>query len=261
MTHAMPAPDELNSKVGELSSSALVLRRAANELNSELTPGLIHEVNNVLTGIYFNLEGCQESLGNHDSVAEAIREIGQGVERIKELLSRATQIHLNVAERETTYHDLETLVASELDLLRLVFPKTAKIQFFPPASPIHVKVAEFPFRVALLSIAARLRAFLPTGKIEVPVSVFTSSQLEEFVIRRNEKIPQGLVAVSFHIPSTIESVEEIDGYPATGEPSDVTVANANTVLSRIGGSLLFCNNPSADECDVLLLLSDCDLNS
>ncbi len=261
MTHAMPAPAEPNSTVGGLSESALVLRRASNELNAELTPGLIHEVNNVLTGIYFNLEGCQEFLGNDGSAAEAIREIGQGVERIKELLSRTTQIHLNVAERETTYHDLATLVASELDLLRVVFPKTAKIEFLPPSSPIHVRVAEFPFRVALLSVAARLRAFLPTGKIELPVSVFTASQLEEFAARRNEVIPPGSVAVSFRIPCTIESAEEIDGYPATAEPSDITAANANTVLARIGGSLLFCNNSTSDDCDVLLLLPDCDLNS
>lgn len=261
MTHAMPAPVEPNSMVGRLSESAVILRRASNELNSELTPGLIHEVNNVLTGIYFNLEGCQESLGTDGSAAEAIREIGQGVERIKELLSRTTQIHLNVAERETTYHDLESLVASELDLLRVIFPKTAKIQFLPPASPVHVRVAEFPFRVALLSVAARLRAFLPTGKIEVAVSVLTASKLQEDFALRNEVIPPGSVAVSFHVPCAIESPEEMDGYPATDEPSDITMANANILLSRIGGSLLFCNNSATDDCDVLLLLPDCDLNS
>jgi hypothetical protein len=261
MTHAMPAPAEPNSLLEESSNAAIILRRACNELNSELTPGLIHEVNNVLTGIYFNLEGCQEALTPNESAAESVREIGAGVERIKEILSRAVQIHLNVAERETTYHDLEALVASEFDLLRVVFPKTAKIRFHPPATPIHVKVAEFPFRVALLSVAARLRAFLPTGKIEVALSVFTSSQLEEFAALRSEEIPAGSVAVSFHVPCAIESLEEIDGYPATAEPSDISVANAGIVLSRIGGSLLICNDASADDCHVLLLLPDCDLNT
>lgn len=257
----MPAPAEPNSTVEGLSESALVLRRVSNELNSELTPGLIHEVNNVLTGIYFNLEGCQEILGNEGSAAEAIREISQGVERIKEILSRTTQIHLNVAERETTYHDLETLVTSEFDLLRVVFPKTAKIQFLPPSRPIHVRVAEFPFRVALLSVAAHLRTFLPKGKIELGVSVFTASQLEEFATRRNEAIPPDSVAVSFHIPCMIDSAKEIGGYPATGESSDISASNANTVLARIGGSLMFCNNSISDDCDVLLLLPDYDINS
>ena len=261
MIHAMPTLAEPNSTVGRLSESALILRRASNELNSELTPGLIHEMNNVLTGIYFNLEGCQELLGTDGSATEAIREIGQGIERIKELLSRTTQIHLNVAERETTYHDLELLVASELDLLRVVFPKTAKIQFLPPASPVHVHVAEFPFRVALLSVAARLRSFLPAGKIEVGVSVLTAKQVEELAALGNKVVLPGSVAVSLRIPCIIESTEEIDGYAATHEPSDITVANANILLSRIGGSLLFCNDSSTHNCNVLLLLPDCDLNS
>ena len=197
MSATMPAPAEPNSLVDGSSAEALVLRRASNELNAELTPGLIHDVNNVLTGIYFNLEGCHEALQTDGSAAEAVKEIGQGVERIKEILARTTQIHLNVAERETTYHDLESLVALELDLLRLVFPKTAKIQFLPPQSPIHVRLAEFPFRVALLSIASRLRAFLPTGKIEIQLAVLTTLQLEEFATRRGKEIPAGSVAVSF----------------------------------------------------------------
>ena len=261
MSATMPAPAEPNSLVDGSSAEALVLRRASNELNAELTPGLIHDVNNVLTGIYFNLEGCHEALQTDGSAAEAVKEIGQGVERIKEILARTTQIHLNVAERETTYHDLESLVALELDLLRLVFPKTAKIQFLPPQSPIHVRLAEFPFRVALLSIASRLRAFLPTGKIEIQLAVLTTLQLEEFATRRGKEIPAGSVAVSFRIPCTIDSAEEIDGYPATAEPSDLSVANANLVLSGIGGALMFCNNEPDDVCDVLMLLPRCDLNS
>lgn len=261
MSFTMPAPAEPNSLGDGCSAETLVLRRASNELNAELTLGLIHEVNNVLTGIYFNLEGCQEALPGDGSASEAVLEIGRGVERIKEILARTTQIHLNVAERETTYHDLESLVASELDLLRVVFPKTAKIHFLPPQSPIHVRLAEFPFRVVLLSIASRLRAFLPTGKIEIQLAVLTTLQLEEFAGRRAMEIPARSVAVSFRIPCAIDSVEEIDGYPAKAAPSDLSMANAGLVLSAIGGSLVFCNGGADDACDVLLLLPRCDLNS
>jgi len=257
----MPAQAIPKSLVDGCSSEALVLRRASNELNSELTPGLIHEVNNVLTGIYFNLEVCQEARQDDGRAAEAVQEIGRGVERIKEILARTTQIHLNVAEREKTYHDLETLVASELDLLRLVFPKTAKIQFLPPESPIHVHLAEFAFRVALLSIATRLRAFLPTRKIDIQMAVLTTLQLEELSARCAREIPAASVAVSFRIPGSISSAEEIDGYPAAAEPSDLSVSHADHILSGIGGSLMFCNNNPDDFCDVLLLLPRCDLNS
>jgi len=143
----------------------------------------------------------------------------------------------------------------------VVFPKTAKIQFLPPQSPIHVHLAEFPFRVALLSIASRLRAFLPTGKIEIHLAVLTTLQLEEFATRRAKEIPAGSVAVAFRIPCAIDSVEEVDGYPAKAGPSDLSIANAVLILSDIGGSLVFCNGDADDVCDVLLLLPRCDLNS
>jgi hypothetical protein len=70
----------LNSKNPE---SEVILKRVSNELNAELTPGLIHEVNNILTGIYFNLETCGEALNEDPDLAESICEINQGVERIK----------------------------------------------------------------------------------------------------------------------------------------------------------------------------------
>ena len=119
------------------TDSSVILKRASNELNEELTPGLIHEVNNVLTGIYFNLESCHESCSANPAAAEALSDITQGVERIKEVLNRTAHIHLNVAEREKTYHDLATLVESQLDLVRIIFPKTAKITLIPPVEVLH----------------------------------------------------------------------------------------------------------------------------
>jgi signal transduction histidine kinase len=258
MTDAMPTLADPNNLVDGSSRDALVLRRVSNELNSELTPGLIHEVNNVLTGIYFNLEACQEVVG--EDGAEAFQEISRGVERIKEVLARTSQIHLNVAERETTYHDLEALMASELDLLRVIFPKTAKIQFLPPESPIHVYVAEFPFRVALLSIASRLRPFLPAGRTEIPISVLTASQLHEVAARHDKEVAVGSVAVSFKIPCAIDSVTEMDSYPTGSGFSDISLANAETILAGIGGGLLFWSDPSGDQSEALLVLPCCDLN-
>ena len=260
MPLTMPAPADPNTLLDGSSPEALVLRRASNELNAELTPRLIHDVNNVLTGIYFNLESCQELVGSDSAAGKALLEISQGVERIKEVLSRATQIHLNVQERETTYHDLGVLAASELDLLRLVFPRTAKIQFQPPESAIHVRLAEFPFRVALLAIAARLRPFVPTGRIEIFVSVLTTSRLLEIATKLGEEVPPHSVAVSFHLPCAIDSVTEIDSYPAGGGVADISLAKAENILSLIGGRLLFWNNPDAEECHVLLVLPSCDLN-
>jgi len=253
------SPSTLHSSGNPREEAARVLKRVSNEINSELTPGLIHEVNNVLTGIYFNLEFLREAEQEGTEAAERLGEIGQGVERIKEILGRATQIHLNVAERELGYHDLESLVASELDLLRLVFPKTAKISFHPPAAPVNVRVAEYPFRVAMLAVASRIRDLFPVGRIEIPVSVFTTAQLKSFAREIVPPLPDKLVGFSFRLPCPLQSAGEIDDYLVAGTAGDLSMANAENLFTEMGGGIFYRCDPSGSSSDVILALPRFDL--
>lgn len=252
------APPNVSS-VQHREEAARVLKRVCNEINSELTPGLIHEVNNVLTGIYFNLEFLRESAEDGSESAERLGEIAEGTERIKEILGRATQIHLNVAEREPGYHDLESLVASELDLLRLVFPKTARITFEPPSSPVNVRVAEYPFRVAMLAVASRIRDLFPTGRIEIPVSVLATAQLATIAPDISPALPVRSVALSFRLPCPVQSATEIDEYLVAGTVGDLSMANAEKILAEIGGGIFFRPDSRGPACHVLLVLPRIDL--
>jgi signal transduction histidine kinase len=252
----MESPEATRSAGDSRADADLVLRRVSNELNAELTPGLIHEVNNVLTGIYFNLEALQESTGPDGDAAETLREIAGGVERIKEILARTTQIHLNVAERELSYHDLEALTASELDLLRVVFPKTAKICLVAPREAVNVRVAEFPFRVAMLTVASRIRDLFPSGKIEISVAILGTEELGKIA---GGGAPAESVAVSFRLPCPVESADEIDDYLVAGTGGDVSMGNAERLLAGIGGRLVIHAPPGGTESLVLLTLPRYDL--
>jgi hypothetical protein len=260
MNGIMESPSKSRNPGDSHADVALILRRVSNELNAELTPGLIHEVNNVLTGIYFNIEALQESLAPGEGTAETLREIGQGVERIKEILARNTQIHLNVAERELSYHDLEALVASELDLLRVLFPKTAKITFLAPRTVVTVRVAEYPFRVALLTVASRIRDLFPTGKIEIPIAILATEELQALLF--SGATPSDLaesVAIALRLPCPVESAEEIDDYLVASTAGDLTMQNAQSLLAEIGGRLLFHPAKDGAGCEVLLTLPRYDL--
>lgn len=237
-----------------------VLQRLSNELNSGITPGLIHEANNVLTGIYFNLEALQEWVEAGSDPAERLGEIAGGIERIKEILARTTQIHLNVAERELGYHDLEALVASQMDLLRVVFPKTAKISLQSPRRPVNVRVAEFPFRVALLAVASRIRDLFPNGRIEVPITVLATEELKALGAGVEGAVSGIPVGVSFRLPCPVSSAEEIDDYLVEGTGGDLSMNNAISIFAGIGGRILF--HPASDGagCDIVLLLPRYDLN-
>ena len=248
----------MNSKNPE---SEVILKRVSNELNAELTPGLIHEVNNILTGIYFNLETCGEALSADPALAESLSEMNQGVERIKEVLNRTVHIHLNVAEREKTYHDLESLVASQLDLLRIIFPKTAKISLISPPEALHVEIAEHPFRTVILTIASRLREIFPAGKVEIVFEILSPNQLAELIPDWDKAENGNLVAVSLSIPCMIESVSEVDEYLLRSTTGDLTFANAENLTGSLGGRLLLHRDAAKKTSRILLLLPRIDLDA
>lgn len=227
-------------------------RRACHEINATLTPGLIHEVNNVLTGIYFNLEGCRESLDAIHPLAESVQEIQVGVERIKEILGRITQIYLNAAERERTYNEAQSLVAGQIDLLRIVFPKTASISLHSPEGGLPILVSEYAFRAALLTIACCIRELYPEGKTEIPLSVLTPEDLEAGDFASPTDITDS-VGISFRLPCVALSAAEIDDFHARDASSDLSMAVGERLVEQAGGLLLFRSGPTPHTSEVIMV--------
>ena len=217
-------------------STKKVQNRCLNEINAGLTPGLIHDVNNILTGIYFNIESCREGLDASHPMAESMQEIQVGVERIKTVLARIAQIHVNTADREQNYHDLQALVSGQIDLLRIIFPKTARISFTASEEPLFVHLSEESFRVGLLALASSLKGLYPEGKIEIPLAVLSPTELS---LISGREVFSDCVGISFRLPCIALSVSEIDGFQSINSTSDISMANTEAVICAIGGRLLF----------------------
>ena len=235
-------------------------RRASNEINATLAPGLIHEVNNILTGIYFNLEGFREVLDASHPLAESLQEIQVGVERIKEVLSRITQIYLNAAEREQTYHEVQAIVASQIDLLRIVFSKTASITLTSPETALYINVSEYSFRVALLTLATCVRGLYPEGKIEIPISVLSPEDLSEADFG-TYTTSCDCVGISFRLPCLALSVAEIDDFHARDNSSDLSMAAAEVLVGEAGGRLLFSKGKAPHASEVAMVFPLHNLNT
>jgi hypothetical protein len=140
-------------------------------LASDLTLGLLHQVNNVLTGIYFHVEECQEHAPSDEPAGAALEEIAEAVQNLHSLLARTIEVNLPRTEDDANYHDLEELVSSQLDLLRIVFPKTVSVDFQCASQPLHVHASEYEFRRILLSLAACLRDSMPAQNGQVAVEL------------------------------------------------------------------------------------------
>jgi hypothetical protein len=141
-------------------------------LNSDLTLGLLHQVNNVLTGIYFNVEECQSQIDPEHPLGLTLEEISESVRNLHRLIDRTVEVNLPLSvEDDANYHDLADLVSRQMDLIRIVFPKTVSIALLPPNEPLHVLVSEQKCRRVLLMLAAALRAALPVPNARIMVEL------------------------------------------------------------------------------------------
>lgn len=230
-----------------------LLEDGSDRLNAMLTPGLVHEMNNLLTGIYFNLETMREFFDSNHPACETLKEINQSMERIKELLCRTAQIHLNTIEHEVSYHDLETLVSSQLDLIRILFPKTFRISLNPPTRSLHVQVAELPFRVALLSAATIVKALTKTAKPEIVFSIHSTDSLPA-------TLAPAEVAVSISLPDPVDSPATADASIDLTKTNGITLTAALSTMRSIGGDLRITQTNETQKTEVLLVLPEVEIN-
>lgn len=242
------------------SQSKKILNRMSNELNAELIPGLIHEVNNALTGIYFNLENCNEILSPEHPALASLHDITCGVERIKTVLARSMQIHLNTMEREKGYHELESLLHNQIDLLRIIFPRTTKVKLVRPNTPLHVFIAEHPFRVVLLAVASLIRQALPPGKNTLNVEILPPEQTAEAIKKHGGAVLASSVGISFVVP--LAPPEGNPNAVTIFEPAgDLTLENAKNLAGEIGAEVLFSTSLPEYRAEALLVFPHIDINS
>lgn len=249
-------PENINSFTSSGFASDLRLSEESNQLNSLITPGLIHEMNNVLTGIYFNLETMRDLFDSKHPASEALNEVNQGFERIKELLARTAQIHLNTVESEQNYHDLESLASSQLDLLRILFPRTFRVSITAPNRATHVHVAEFPFRVALLIVALFAKSIALEGKSEIFISIHSSEALE--ALAPGYRPAHAAVGISF--PCHTSSLAEIEEPHDPTAPHRSPLARATNIMRTLGGDLRSVQKQGTNRFEVLLVLQEVEIN-
>ena len=227
-----------------------LLQRMSNELNAQLSPGLIHEINNVLTGVYFNVENFQEVLASDHPGAADLEEIQTGLDRIKVILNRSLQIYLNTIERDKSYHDLENLIVAQMDLMKIVLPRTTKLEFLPGGNRFHVHLAEHPFRVVLLSLAEGIRDSLPSGKNVVSLEIMEASRVDSPLM----EACKDAVVVVIQFPTKNPDI-------FSKELSDLTFQNAKILAGSFGAQLIYSNPLDTHSAQIFFVLPPFDINS
>ncbi len=144
--------------------SGAPLRGVRQELTAELTLGLLHKINNLLTRIHFQVEDSQALLPPSHPVSAHIADLSENISGIQSLVDRTSQINLPASEQDNCpIYDLESSVHQQLDLLKILLPLSEIRSVSEESLAIQTGIREGEFGLLFLQIACGLRA-LPIPK-------------------------------------------------------------------------------------------------
>lgn len=177
--------EPLSTDDGADSDVRASLRRAEQSIREdghhvlagELTLGLLHKLNNLMTGVYFNLEGAEAALDPAHPAAGMVREITRTIQQAQTLVRRTADLNL-APEAEASYFEIGELVQENWDLIKIILPKSTVAEFQGPAEPLYVKVSTEEFREAILQLASATRAAYRTGESHVYIEARPAEGLD-----------------------------------------------------------------------------------
>jgi PAS domain S-box-containing protein len=144
------------------ASQAALVQAQKMEAVGQLTGGLSHDFNNLLSIIIGNLCTLKERLPEHDPAGEFVNPALQAAQRGAELIKRL----LTFSRRQTlepSAVEVAALVRNMTQLLALSLTESVHIRTRLPDAPLHAFVDPHQLENALLNLALNARDAMPTG--------------------------------------------------------------------------------------------------
>jgi two-component system C4-dicarboxylate transport sensor histidine kinase DctB len=138
----------------------LLAARKAPQL-SELTLGLLHKFNNIFTGVLFLTEECLTREEAGEPVGERLREILATLRESHRFVARITHLHLDEAEEDAGYHELDAVIAAQLDLARLLLPRGTALTHQPAGERLTFYASQRALCEILLNVIGNCGEALP----------------------------------------------------------------------------------------------------
>jgi len=124
---------------------------ASSAALSPATLGIAHDLNNSLTGVYSIADLCLHELKKEEPIRERIEMILQNGQIAVQLVQRLFLEHSAEIGREE-YHDLNQLVAANMELIRWATPKSIEIRKLIAAEQLPIFVDAVEFRTICLKL-------------------------------------------------------------------------------------------------------------
>ena len=131
-------------------------RNAWKENLATITKGLIHDFSNIMAGIYSISELYQDALDETHPWNEGIGQIKKSSREAQQIVRRIIDLNRDVTGKRG-YHNLNTLLKEQIELVELVLPKQIKVSLEAKDHEIPVHLDDVRFRQMLLNLAINAR--------------------------------------------------------------------------------------------------------
>ena len=129
---------------------------------SAITSGLVHDFSNSMAGIYSLSELYHDEMDPEHPRHEGMGQIKSHAMRAQRLVRRIVDMNREIAG-DTSYHNLEVLIRDLEDIIRIILPKSAKVEFEFPDDELLVSLDEVAFRQAFTHFVTNFRDAKPEG--------------------------------------------------------------------------------------------------
>ncbi len=157
---AQPAPGLSAIGCDHPAYRHLLTRQKAPHL-SELTLGLLHKFNNLYTGVMFLAEDCQARAEAGEAVGERLGEVLDTLRQAHAYIDRVTQLHIDEEEEDAGYHELDAVIAHQLDLARLLLPRGTALTHAPAEERLTFYASRRALSEILLHLVGNCGEALP----------------------------------------------------------------------------------------------------
>lgn len=245
-----PEPSASDIRVREQAAYRYLLNRKCAPYLSELTLGLLHRFNNAFTGILFLTDDCMARAADDEPMQQRLSEIANVLRVAHTFVDRVIHLHVGWEEDDTSYYDVDAVIANELETLALLLPKGVAIHHVPAHEPTCFYGSKHAVCEILLHLIENASAVVPGEE----GGVWITSQ----VLEGDGSLPCQAVSVRDNGPGLAPDV-----LPGIFEPLFTTKADdghaglglfrARQLARAMKGDLLARNHPDGGAEFVLTL--------
>jgi signal transduction histidine kinase len=224
------------------AARAILKAQGHLRLLPDLTLGLMHRLNNLMTSVSFTLEAAEEEIPPGSNAREYLAALGESLAEVQRIIRRTCEVNLSLGSEEMAYQNLNSVLRNDHDLFRFVLPKGADLTIETAPEQMVVRASTSALRSVLLPVLSNAgSAAGDECRVVIRCLPADTVDLDSFVPGDIDRTgPMVAITISDHgcglAPEKLESLFQPFAAAAAGQ-AGLGLFSAATTARELGGTL------------------------